>query len=61
MLPWIMPVRDPNAPLPERPALARDRVRHVGEEVVVIIAETVHQAMDAAESRDPYSRRQRRR
>lgn len=35
--------------VPERPALARDRVRHVGEEVVLIIAETVHRAMDAAE------------
>jgi carbon-monoxide dehydrogenase large subunit len=35
--------------MPERPALARERVRYVGEEVVVVIAETVRQAMDATE------------
>jgi carbon-monoxide dehydrogenase large subunit len=35
--------------MPDRPALARERVRYVGEEVVVVIAETVCQAMDAAE------------
>lgn len=34
---------------PERPALARGRVRHVGEEVAVVIAETDSQAADAAE------------
>jgi carbon-monoxide dehydrogenase large subunit len=35
--------------MPERPALARERVRYVGEEIVVVIAETVRQAMDATE------------
>ena len=35
--------------MPERPALARERVRHVGEEVVVVIAETASQAMDAVD------------
>lgn len=35
---------------PERPVLARDRVRHVGEAVAVIVAETVAQAKDAAEA-----------
>ncbi len=36
--------------MPERPALAQDRVRYVGEEVAVVIAETARQAMDAAEA-----------
>ena len=35
--------------MPERPALARERVRYVGEEIVVVIAETNRQAMDATE------------
>jgi len=35
--------------MPERPALARERVRYVGEEIVAVIAETVRQAMDATE------------
>ncbi|HET6235632.1 MAG TPA: xanthine dehydrogenase family protein molybdopterin-binding subunit [Acetobacteraceae bacterium] len=35
--------------MPERPALAQERVRYVGEEVAVVIAETMRQAMDAAE------------
>ncbi|MGR3615712.1 MAG: xanthine dehydrogenase family protein molybdopterin-binding subunit [Paracoccaceae bacterium] len=34
---------------PERPMLARDRVRFVGEPIVLIVAETVEQARDAAE------------
>ena len=34
---------------PERPALARDRVRHVGEAIVLIVADTPEQARDAAE------------
>ena len=34
---------------PERPLLALDRVRHVGEEVAMVIAEKPHQAADAAE------------
>ena len=35
--------------MPHRPALARDRVMHVGEAVVMIIAETLMAAQDAAE------------
>ncbi|MDP2080869.1 MAG: xanthine dehydrogenase family protein molybdopterin-binding subunit [Pseudotabrizicola sp.] len=34
---------------PERPVLARDRVRFVGEAVVMIVADTVQAAQDAAE------------
>ncbi len=34
---------------PPRWALAREKVRHVGEAVAVVIAETLEQAMDAAE------------
>ncbi len=34
---------------PLRPALAQDRVRHVGEAVAVVLAETLQQAQDAAE------------
>ncbi|WP_406644900.1 xanthine dehydrogenase family protein molybdopterin-binding subunit [Aliisedimentitalea scapharcae] len=34
---------------PERPMLARDRVRYVGEPIVMVIAETLDQARDAAE------------
>ena len=39
------------APMAEPPrcALARDRVRHVGEPVAIVIAETREQALDAAE------------
>lgn len=33
-----------------QPALARDRVRHVGEPVAVVVAETAREAVDAAES-----------
>ncbi|NEX47248.1 xanthine dehydrogenase family protein molybdopterin-binding subunit [Pseudotabrizicola algicola] len=35
---------------PERPVLARRRVRHVGEAVVMIVAETLAAAQDAAEA-----------
>ena len=35
--------------VPERPALASGRVRYVGEEVAVVLAETAQQAADAAE------------
>ncbi|WP_435258410.1 xanthine dehydrogenase family protein molybdopterin-binding subunit [Thioclava sp. FR2] len=35
---------------PERPVLARGIVRHVGEAVAVIVAETMAQALDAAEA-----------
>ncbi|TMV15088.1 xanthine dehydrogenase family protein molybdopterin-binding subunit [Arenibacterium halophilum] len=34
---------------PHRPFLARDRVRHVGEPVAIVIADTLEQARDAAE------------
>jgi carbon-monoxide dehydrogenase large subunit len=39
---------DPPTDTP-RPALAQDRVRHVGEPIVMVVAETVAQAMDACE------------
>ncbi len=44
----------PNFPLPVRApaprlALARDRVRHVGETIAIVVAETAQQAADAAE------------
>ena len=35
--------------MPRRPALARERVMHVGEPVAMVIAETVLAALDAAE------------
>ena len=35
---------------PERPMLARDRVRFVGEPIALIVAETLDQARDAAEA-----------
>jgi carbon-monoxide dehydrogenase large subunit len=38
----------PAFPTP-RPALARDRVRHVGEPVALVVAATIEQAVDAAE------------
>jgi carbon-monoxide dehydrogenase large subunit len=34
---------------PPRWALARDKVRHVGEPVAVVVAQTLHEALDAAE------------
>lgn len=37
-------------PLPPRPALARGRVRHVGEPVACVVAETPAHARDAAEA-----------
>ena len=37
------------AAAPERPILARDRVRFVGEPVALVVAETLDQARDAAE------------
>jgi aerobic carbon-monoxide dehydrogenase large subunit len=35
---------------PQEPLLAHDKVRHVGEAIAIIVAETRHQAEDAAES-----------
>ncbi|HML11784.1 MAG TPA: xanthine dehydrogenase family protein, partial [Xanthobacteraceae bacterium] len=48
---WVIRSAD-GRPMAEPPrfALARERVRHVGEPVVAVIAETLHAAMDAAES-----------
>ena len=37
---------------PPRPALTRDRVRHIGQSVAVVVAESVNQAKDAAEAID---------
>jgi aerobic carbon-monoxide dehydrogenase large subunit len=46
-----LPILEPDQPLvvPPRPALAQGRVRHVGEAVACIIAETREQAEDAGE------------
>ncbi|MEQ8701598.1 MAG: molybdopterin cofactor-binding domain-containing protein, partial [Bauldia litoralis] len=38
--------------VPDRPVLAHDRVRHVGEAVAFVVAETQSQARDAAEAID---------
>ncbi len=38
--------------VPPRPALARDRVRHVGDPVAFVVADTADQARDAAEQVD---------
>ena len=35
--------------VPERPVLARDRVRFVGEEIALVVAETAGAARDAAD------------
>ena len=47
----MMPVKGRGEALrvPPRPALATDRVRFVGELVALVVAETAHQAQDAAE------------
>src|SRR5205085_9611998 len=47
---WAIRSRD-GKPMAEPPrwALARDKVRHVGEPVAAVIAETQRQALDAAE------------
>ncbi len=39
-----------NMQRPPRPALTRDRVRHVGQPVALVVAETAIQAQDAAEA-----------
>lgn len=52
-LPCVVPLNNrdgsPRADTP-RPALARDKVRHVGEPVAFVVAETAYQARDAAEA-----------
>jgi aerobic carbon-monoxide dehydrogenase large subunit len=47
---WVIRSRD-GSPMAEPPrfALAREKVRHVGEPVAAVIAETLSQALDAAE------------
>ena len=52
-IPCAVPVKGPGGqpvPSPGRPLLARDRVRFVGEPVAMIVAATLAQARDAAES-----------
>src|SRR3546814_6882333 len=51
-IPCLVPLRGKNGSktiMPPRPALARGRVRHVGDPVAFVVAETVQQARDAAE------------
>ena len=49
--PVPMKNRDGSAPaVPPRPALSLERVRHVGDPVAVVVAETLAQARDAAEA-----------
>jgi carbon-monoxide dehydrogenase large subunit len=58
-IPWeVAPPRAPGQPAPQegdpaiampQPLLARHRVRYVGEPVLLIVAERLHQARDAAE------------
>jgi aerobic carbon-monoxide dehydrogenase large subunit len=47
--PSFAPAAIPHGPLPAHLAIAVDRVRHVGEAVALIVAETVAAALDAAE------------
>jgi len=46
---WLIHSKD-GSPMvePPHPALARDRVRHVGDQVAVVVAEKLHQAREAA-------------
>jgi aerobic carbon-monoxide dehydrogenase large subunit len=51
-IPCLIPVtfRDGSpAPLPARPALVRERARHVGDTVAMVVADTLAAARDAAE------------
>ncbi len=48
---WLVTGRDGKPMVePKHPVLAEDRVRYVGDPVAVVIAETRHQARDAAEA-----------
>jgi carbon-monoxide dehydrogenase large subunit len=47
--PWIPTLRRPEYVPTELPLLARDRVRHAGEAVAMVIAESRHAAEDAAD------------
>ncbi|MGI9645831.1 MAG: xanthine dehydrogenase family protein molybdopterin-binding subunit [Ilumatobacteraceae bacterium] len=46
----LEPVASQFNPASARPLLASDRVRHVGEPIAVVVAETLQQATDAAEA-----------
>ncbi|WP_439816311.1 xanthine dehydrogenase family protein molybdopterin-binding subunit [Zavarzinia sp. CC-PAN008] len=47
----MLPHRDGSAMVPTmRPIVVTDRVRHVGDTVAVVVAETINQAKDAAEA-----------
>ncbi|MFX8852496.1 hypothetical protein ABTM75_19355, partial [Acinetobacter baumannii] len=46
---WIVPC-DPPMAQPPHPVLATDRVRHVGDPVAFVVAETRAAALDAAEA-----------
>ena len=47
--PLMPPGRGAPMKAPSGPALARDRVRFVGEPVAIVVAETAHEALDAVE------------
>lgn len=52
-LPCLFPLKNRDGSpyvAPPRPALARDRVRHVGDPVAMVVAESLWQARDAAEA-----------
>jgi len=54
-LPYMAPFRKRDGSpmfVPQRPALAIDRIRHIGQPVAVVIADTLAQARDAAEKLD---------
>ena len=51
-IPCLVPLDNSDgtkAPLPDRPVLCTDRVRHVGDNIAFVVAETSTQAKDAAE------------
>jgi len=45
---WLIP--DSDLKQPEHPALAKDKVRHVGDGVAIVLADNRYQAQDAAEA-----------
>jgi carbon-monoxide dehydrogenase large subunit len=52
-LPCQAPVKNTDgstSPVPSYPVLPKDRVRHIGEAIAFIVAETIEQARDAAEA-----------
>ena len=46
---WLVTGKDGPMKEPKHPILAAGKVRHVGDPVVAVIAETLQQAKDAAE------------